>query len=98
MKTNLTGLFSFVVSVVFSVGGDGDALIVCNEWKKLSDEFRSWANKNGLTVVWENHKENSIYFQTDTQGGIRFSSSGEADYNDVFVNINWPIDWEENNT
>ena len=93
--TDIAGLFSFITSMVFGVGGDGDALVVCDEWKRLSDAFRVWAGKNGQSIIWENPKEDSIYFQTDTQGGVRFSSSGDADYYDAFVSIRWPIDWEK---
>ncbi len=92
--TDIAGLFSFVTSMVFSVGGDGDALVTCDEWKRLSDAFRSWANESGQTIIWENLKENSIYFQIDTQGGIRFSSLGGDNSYDVSVNIRWPIDWK----
>ena len=92
--TNIAGLFSFVTSVVFSVGGDGNALVVCDEWKKLSDAFRVWATKNGQVISWEDPLKNSIYFQTDAQGGVRFSSSGGIEGYDMFVKIRWPIDWE----
>ena len=94
MITDIAGLFSFVTSAVFSVGGDGDALVICDEWKRLSDAFRSWASENEHAISWENLKNDSVYFQIDIQGGVSFSSSDNAEGYDAFVSIRWPIDWK----
>jgi len=70
-------IFELLVEMMLSAGGDGHSVLMCDDWKKASDEFELWSNKNHPCFFLRHNNDDSVVFEGQgigTQEGVIIKS------------------------
>lgn len=82
-------IFELLVEMMLAAGGDGDSLLMCDDWKTAADEFEKWSNEKHTEFFTRADNDDSVVFQGNgigTQEGIIITSYDSKMY-DRFAEV-----------
>ena len=74
-------MIEFLIGLVYGEGGDGDAVLVCKEYREIADMFQ----KNYRDWPYVIQTDNRITFQSNELAQESISFSNTCSENDMFV-------------
>lgn len=88
-------IFEFIKDIVFNQGGDGDCIIICQDFRKLAHEFYEYeTNLDNAYYVWGNEGKDWVTFSgaEEWEESIVFTSSTKEmdrkELHDVIIYFN----------
>jgi hypothetical protein len=73
---DITKLFEFLYETVIEEGGDGDAVVISENYEQYAEEFDAWQKLNSYN--WKKQSTEGVIGFTDNQEAITFCSIEEG--------------------